>query len=354
VVRLEASGSLEQRFTCNKLTASNQPTYNPAGMDGRPTYHEIPMATAPQGDETMTVDPVLRHQYLSTVDDCYPYQYWPDPNYYNTSSAELLVSPGGSLASVGSENWTSDFHGHYPWNAVAVAPSYVTSEYAQQSNSWASNPQPDVQPGEPAAFELPQQWLQPMETPCTTPRWQQLSESQSRSKQTPRQKSASDEMHNVTNEPTDRRSSAGQTLEQALEKTSTNSGSTNVPTVKIIGQGNDGMSGEGASDAKPCQKTPYRVKNRAAAKRSREKTKQYEINLTAKERQLTQDRLHLYACITTLKNKVLSLRTQILEHGGCNCEIIQGYITRTANDVSIKEKPSLLQQRGQGSLGHKS
>ncbi|KAK2778392.1 basic region leucine zipper [Colletotrichum kahawae] len=288
----------------------------------------------------MTVDPVLRQQYLFTVDESYPYQYWPDPNYYNTSSAELLVSPGGSLASVSSENWISDFHGHYPWNAVAVAPSYVTSEYAQQSNSWASYPRPDVQSGEPAAFELPQQWLQPMGTTCTTSEWQQLPESQSRSKQTPRRKSASDKMHNVTNEPTDRRSSAGQTLEQAIKKTSTNSGSNNVPTVKITGQGNDAFPGEGASDAKPYQKTPYRVKNRAAAKRSREKTKQYEINLTAKERQLTQDRLHLYACMTTLKNEVLSLRTQILEHDGCNCEMIQGYITRTANDVSARGKPS--------------
>ncbi|KXH58335.1 basic region leucine zipper [Colletotrichum nymphaeae SA-01] len=314
-------------------------------MDGRPTYHKIPMATAPQGDGAMTVDPVLRQQYLSTVDDCYPYQYWPDPNYYNTSSAELLASPGGSLGSVGLENSISDFHGHYQWNAVAVARSYVTSEYAQQSNSWASCPRSDVQPGEPAAFELPQQWLQPMGTPCTTPGWQQLAESQFPSKQTPRRKSASDKTQFVTNEPTDRRSSAGQTLEQVVKKTSTNSGSNNVPTVKNTGQGNDAIPGEGASDAKPYQKTPYRVKNRAAAKRSREKTKQYEISLTAKERQLTQDRLHLNACITTLKNEVLSLRTQILEHGGCNCEMIRGYITRTANDVSVKGNPSLSYNR---------
>ncbi|KAK7434173.1 basic region leucine zipper [Colletotrichum acutatum] len=307
-------------------------------MDGRPTYHEIPMATAPQGDGTMTVDPVLRQQYLSTVDDCYAYQYLPDPNYYNTSSTELLVSSGGSLASVGSENGLPDFHGHNSWNAVAVAPSYATSDYVQQSKSWASYPRRDVQPGELTAFELPQQWLQPMGTPCTTPGWQQLPESQSRSKQTPRRKPASDKMHKVTNKPTDRRFCAGQTLEQAVKKTSANSGSDSVPIVRNTGQGNDAVSGEGASDAKPYQKAPYRVKNRAAAKRSREKTKQYEINLTAKERQLTQDRLHLYTYITTLKNEVLSLRTQILEHGGCNCEIIQDYITRTANDINIKRK----------------
>lgn len=81
------------------------------------------------------------------------------------------------------------------------------------------------------------------------------------------------------------------------------------------------------------KKGPYRVKNKAAAKRCREKTKQYEADLVAKEKQVMQDRAYLEAYVTMLKNEVLSLRSQILEHGECECEAIQRYIIRTANNV---------------------
>ncbi|EFQ26706.1 basic region leucine zipper [Colletotrichum graminicola M1.001] len=83
------------------------------------------------------------------------------------------------------------------------------------------------------------------------------------------------------------------------------------------------------------RKMPYRVKNRAAAKRCREKTKQYEIDLANKEKQVTKEHMYLDACVVALKNEVLSLKNQILQHSSCDCDMIQGYIARTASTVSV-------------------
>ncbi|KAK2031268.1 hypothetical protein LX32DRAFT_661988 [Colletotrichum zoysiae] len=97
----------------------------------------------------------------------------------------------------------------------------------------------------------------------------------------------------------------------------------------------DEESDESLVPAGPDWKKPYRVKNRAAAKRCREKTKQYEIDLTNRAKQVTEERVYLDACVTALKNEVLSLKNQILQHGSCDCDMIQGYITRTASSVSV-------------------
>ncbi|KAK2053138.1 hypothetical protein LY76DRAFT_525226 [Colletotrichum caudatum] len=94
-------------------------------------------------------------------------------------------------------------------------------------------------------------------------------------------------------------------------------------------------SGASLTPAGPDRKKPYRVKNRAAAKRCREKTKQYEIDLTNRAKQVTQERVYLDACVNALKHEVLSLKNQILKHGSCDCDMIQGYITRTASSVSV-------------------
>ncbi|CCF41452.1 hypothetical protein CH063_02595 [Colletotrichum higginsianum] len=81
------------------------------------------------------------------------------------------------------------------------------------------------------------------------------------------------------------------------------------------------------------RKKTHRVKSRAAAKRFREKTKQYETTLANREEQIIQKRIYLDAWVKALKNEVLALRIQILEHSSCDCEMIQGYIARTACSV---------------------
>ncbi|KAJ0365756.1 hypothetical protein COL26b_011939 [Colletotrichum chrysophilum] len=93
---------------------------------------------------------------------------------------------------------------------------------------------------------------------------------------------------------------------------------------------NDEDGESSLSPSGPERRKNYRVKNRAAAKRCREKTKQYELDLAAKEQEVTQERIYLDAYVTALRNEVLSLKDQILQHGDCDCDVIQGYIATAA------------------------
>ncbi|KAF3797279.1 hypothetical protein GCG54_00009250 [Colletotrichum gloeosporioides] len=95
---------------------------------------------------------------------------------------------------------------------------------------------------------------------------------------------------------------------------------------------------------RPELKKKYRVKNRAAAKRCREKTKQYEENLAIKEQEVSQERMYLDSCVTALKNEVLALKNEILRHADCDCELIRGYIARAAGGVSAGAAPTSPQE----------
>ncbi|KAH0420197.1 transcription factor atf21 [Colletotrichum camelliae] len=101
--------------------------------------------------------------------------------------------------------------------------------------------------------------------------------------------------------------------------------------------------GEQSESWRPGLKKSYRVKNRAAAKRCREKTKQYEEDLAVKEREMTQERMYLDACVTALKNEVLALKNEILQHGNCDCELIQRYLSKAAGGISAGAAPTSLQ-----------
>ncbi|KAJ0349273.1 hypothetical protein COL154_013620 [Colletotrichum chrysophilum] len=99
-------------------------------------------------------------------------------------------------------------------------------------------------------------------------------------------------------------------------------------------QGEVDEAGEQSESWPPGSSKKYRVKNRAAAKRCREKTKQYEEDLAVQEKEITQERMYLDACVTALKNEVLTLKNQILQHSDCGCELIEGYIARAAGGIS--------------------
>ncbi|KAK1974501.1 hypothetical protein LZ30DRAFT_560791, partial [Colletotrichum cereale] len=83
----------------------------------------------------------------------------------------------------------------------------------------------------------------------------------------------------------------------------------------------------------PDRRKTYRVNNRAAAKRCREKTRQRELDLVAIDRHITEERVYLNACVATLKDEVLDLRNTILQHSDCDCEAIKRYISKTAGDL---------------------
>lgn len=98
----------------------------------------------------------------------------------------------------------------------------------------------------------------------------------------------------------------------------------------------DGPHGDEASSGggSPARKKPHPVRNRAAAKRCREKMKQYERDLVDRDREVAEERAYLDECVSALRCEVLALKDQILQHGNCKCEAIQGYITRKAKEVS--------------------
>ncbi|CAI0653094.1 unnamed protein product [Colletotrichum noveboracense] len=105
-------------------------------------------------------------------------------------------------------------------------------------------------------------------------------------------------------------------------------------------EGETGEVGEESESWRPGLRKKYRVKNREAAKRCRAKTKQYEEDLAVKEREMTQERMYLDACVTALKNEVLALKNEILQHGDCDCELIQGYIAKAAGGISAGAAPT--------------
>lgn len=78
---------------------------------------------------------------------------------------------------------------------------------------------------------------------------------------------------------------------------------------------------------------PGRERNRIAAQKCRQKSKHYIEELQQQERELAQENSFLTAHAGHLKNEVLYLRNEILNHGTCDCELIQNYIAETAKKL---------------------
>lgn len=77
----------------------------------------------------------------------------------------------------------------------------------------------------------------------------------------------------------------------------------------------------------------YRERNRIAAHKCRQKTKQSVQELQQQERDLAEQNKFLNAHVDHLKEEVLGLKNQILNHGNCEDEIIQNYITESAKKL---------------------
>lgn len=77
-----------------------------------------------------------------------------------------------------------------------------------------------------------------------------------------------------------------------------------------------------------------RQKNREAASKCREKTKNNVDDLRARERELSCQKQVLTAIAGELKNEVLALKHEILLHGNCECEYIQKYLESAAKQIA--------------------
>ncbi|KAJ9155161.1 hypothetical protein NKR23_g1916 [Pleurostoma richardsiae] len=99
---------------------------------------------------------------------------------------------------------------------------------------------------------------------------------------------------------------------------------------------------EGASDPvgsvveTGSKKTRQLESNRRAARKCRQKIKNQEHDLEIREREAQQLNVQLHAQATALKEEVLSLKNEILSHSGCDCALIQQYISDAASQMFRK------------------
>lgn len=77
-----------------------------------------------------------------------------------------------------------------------------------------------------------------------------------------------------------------------------------------------------------------RERNRLAASRCREKSKQYMTELRWKEREQAQRKEMLASHVCALKEEVLALKTEILKHAYCDCDHIQNYLASAARQLT--------------------
>ncbi|EXF86143.1 hypothetical protein CFIO01_09920 [Colletotrichum fioriniae PJ7] len=221
-----------------------------------------------------------------------------------------------------------------------TTPAFSTATWTTQREAWPTYQQLDFQQPEPTAYSLPHLWPNPVDNPPIPGQdWHYASDFQLQDSPAP----------GVTATCQTPKTSKGRKMESTSQPpmkkarliAREHASPTYMASYDANANGTEAADQHKESDHDTCSsprpegKKTYRVKNRAAAKRCREKTKQHELDLAAEEQRVTQQRMYLDACVAALKNEVLVLRSQILEHGDCDCEIIRGYIARTANNVSI-------------------
>ncbi|KAJ9637704.1 hypothetical protein H2201_004140 [Coniosporium apollinis] len=75
-------------------------------------------------------------------------------------------------------------------------------------------------------------------------------------------------------------------------------------------------------------------RNRVAASKCRQKKKEWTSNLEQQARELTAQRAHLQAYVTSLRDEVLYLKDQMLRHSDCNCVKMREYLSQSVSNMS--------------------
>ncbi|KAL0937685.1 basic region leucine zipper [Colletotrichum truncatum] len=312
------------------------------------------MAEAPNMPITHYATPPEQDHLLSPNGD-YIYQPW---LRWDGQVTEPMYAPSSSENSMNSLSWEAQGHQNHPINTSGVMAEYTRAGLAPRPNDWLPPYQQQQQerqqehvqlyPNQPSVYGSPPQW---QSSECfshaNSPSWHPQSDAHPQQQPEvapPAANTRAGKKSNGKRPPSN--------AQQPTKKSRVGNGGNPSPAnSSSYDDGAQWVEGDGEDDDKEDDrptgrdtKKTYRVKNRAAAKRCREKTKQYELDLAAKEKQVTQERLYLDACVAALKNEVLTLKNQILQHGDCDCEIIQGYIARAANGVSSAHRGYSISQ----------
>ncbi|KAK1845673.1 basic region leucine zipper [Colletotrichum chrysophilum] len=261
----------------------------------------------------------------------FSYRRW---TAWNSEMSESSQNPNASAGMPCSSQWEMEMQDHPAFGTEGTDRNYGIATWAPPLSTWPGHHR-QLQPSFTANNSIENHWPT---TACSSPaaiaawqtplRMQGLSARESKLERPPTKTTKPRASSSTTRQPL-KKVKVGVPAGRAC---ATSSASPKDETETMENDINENVKSS-LSPSGPEKRKSYRVKNRAAAKRCREKTKQYELDLAAKEQEVTQERIYLDACVTALRNEVLSLKDQILQHGDCDCDVIQGYIARAAGGV---------------------
>jgi hypothetical protein len=88
--------------------------------------------------------------------------------------------------------------------------------------------------------------------------------------------------------------------------------------------------GKGATSRKHAEHKRVRERNRIAANRFRARKKEDLTKLQCDEQAMEQRHMMLTSCVNDLKDEILYLKTQLLQHTSCSCTLIHHHIEKEA------------------------
>ncbi|KAH7190731.1 hypothetical protein DER44DRAFT_678310, partial [Fusarium oxysporum] len=98
----------------------------------------------------------------------------------------------------------------------------------------------------------------------------------------------------------------------------------------IVADGNGTNVGKGATNRKHAKHKQVQERNRIAAEKCRMRKKEDLTKLQCDEQAMEQRHMMLTSCVNDLKDEILYLKTQLLQHTSCSCTLIHHHIEKEA------------------------
>ncbi|KAI9882520.1 MAG: 54S ribosomal protein, mitochondrial [Watsoniomyces obsoletus] len=134
---------------------------------------------------------------------------------------------------------------------------------------------------------------------------------------------------------------------RGTNNTTTTSGenlATTTATAKAAAETNDvpaelPLTEEAMEEGEDSKRSKFLERNRVAASKCRQKKKEWtsQLEIRARALQLQKDQLSLV--VASLKNEVLALKGELLQHDSCGCERIRQYLHREADHLASMPMP---------------
>ncbi|KAK3309890.1 uncharacterized protein B0T15DRAFT_17255 [Chaetomium strumarium] len=126
------------------------------------------------------------------------------------------------------------------------------------------------------------------------------------------------------------------------------------PAAQAAQSSNSRVSVLGQASRTTTTQSQTRDRNRAAASRYRAKTQAALAQLEATEREVSVRRQSLLTCASQLRDELFRLKNELLRHAGCDCPLIQGYLSHAAEVASAAFRQHHSNETGNGSNGSAS